>query len=230
MVLYLDRVELLETVRRAARWRAYLVRAGAVRAPRSLGPGAAAVALTFDDGPDPESTPQVLDVLARHGATATFFCVGHRARSHPELLRRVQAEGHAIGSHSSTHRVSGLRPRAVLADFDEGHSAVEEVLGRPVRLFRPPHGNLDWGVVPGLRVRPFRTWLWTVDSGDYEPGATTESIARRAGAATAGDVVLMHDALEEAAPGAPPRTTMVDALPEVLEGLRARGLRTVALQ
>src|SRR4051794_26218506 len=207
----------------------YLGLARVARAPRRLSHSSPAVALTFDDGPDPDSTPRVLDVLAAHGVPATFFCVGSRARRHPDLVRRILAEGHAVGSHSETHRVGQLASGPAMRDYRSGRSAVEEAAGRPVHLFRPPHGRLDLPTARALRGSGLRTWLWTVDPGDYVPGTTADSIVETVGGSVAGDVVLLHDALEEAPDGAPSRNVLVEALPEVITRLQGRGLRLVAL-
>ncbi|MGY1604674.1 polysaccharide deacetylase family protein [Geodermatophilus sp. SYSU D00815] len=210
-----------ERVRTAVRWRLYLALSRLARADRRL--ASPSVALTFDDGPDPESTPAVLDVLASHGVPATFFCVGYRAREHPELVHRMVAEGHAVGSHSETHRVTGLPAREAMADYLAGRRSLEDVLGRPVPLFRPPHGRIDAGGARALRGSGLRTWLWTVDPADYAPGTTAESALRVLDGAAAGDVVLMHDGLEEAVEGAPPRSLLQEYLPEALSELKRRG-------
>src|SRR3954469_14747780 len=101
----------------------YLGLARVARAPRRLSHSSPAVALTFDDGPDPDSTPRVLDVLAAHGVPETFFCVGARARRPPELVRRILAEGHALGSHSETHQVTELPSAAAMLDYRRGRRA-----------------------------------------------------------------------------------------------------------
>lgn len=187
------------------------------------------MALTFDDGPHPESTPQVLDILADSDVRATFFCVGYRSLQYPELVHRMVAEGHAVGSHSQTHRVGGLPAHEVFADYQMGRRSVEEVLQRPVPLFRPPHGIFEWKNTLRLRRARFRSWIWTVDAQDYVPGTDTEFIRRTVAASTPDDVVLMHDGLEEALDGSPPRAVMIEALADAIAALQARGLRPVVL-
>jgi peptidoglycan/xylan/chitin deacetylase (PgdA/CDA1 family) len=217
-------VLVLHRILTAVRWRWYLALARLAGAPRRLPGPRAGVALTFDDGPDPESTPRVLDVLAAEGVRATFFCVGARARQHPELVHRILAEGHALGSHSDSHAVTGLPAAATMQDYATGRGAVEAVAGRPVTLFRPPHGRLDLRTAWALRRSGLRTRLWTVDPGDYVPGTTAEIVVRTVGSAGEGDVVLLHDVLEEAPVGAPSRDVLVTALPEAIRALRRRGL------
>jgi peptidoglycan/xylan/chitin deacetylase (PgdA/CDA1 family) len=215
------RVSAVSRVAGALRWRAYLAQARLAGAERRS--PVPAIALTFDDGPDPDSTPAVLDLLASHDAVATFFCVGYRARQHPGLVRRIAEAGHAVGSHSETHRVTGLSPRDTMADYLAGRRSLEDVLGRPVPLFRPPHGHLGWRGARALRGSGLRTWLWTVDPADYAPGTTAESAFRTLDTAAGGDVVLMHDGLEEGVPGAPPRSLLLEYLPEALVALKRSG-------
>lgn len=220
---------MLRRIEAAVRWRGYLGLAHLAGAPRRLTGSSPTVALTFDDGPDPASTPRVLDVLAEHRVVATFFCVGERARRHPDLMHRIVAEGHAVGSHSDTHHVSELSPAATMRDYRAGHAAVEEVLGRPVQLFRPPHGRLDVRTARALRRSRLAPRLWTIDPGDYMPGTGTDDVVRTVSAAVAGDVVLLHDALAEAPEGAPSRDVVVGALPAIITALRRRDLGLVRL-
>lgn len=173
------------------------------RPHHSLDRAGAAIALTFDDGPDPVATPQILDELRRLDIAATFFLVGQRARAHPEIVQRILDEGHAIGSHSATHpeawKTSLVR---VLRDYRQGHAAVRSAAGRPVRLFRPPNGYLDGAGAVALWAARIRPWLWTIDPEDWQPGATTAEILANLAEVRAGDVVLLHDGLD--GPGAQP--------------------------
>lgn len=211
------------------RWRAHLALARIAGAPRRLPAGSPSVALTFDDGPDPASTPLVLDLLAAHGVVATFFCVGYRAQQHPELLRRIAAEGHAVGSHSQTHRVGDLPSAETVSDYLAGRRAVEQVLGFEVPLFRPPHGHLDLPTARALRRHGFSTWLWSVDPGDYQPAALPGTVSATVQGSAAGDVILLHDGLEEAADDAPSRSILTESLPAVITALQARGLSLATL-
>lgn len=188
-------------------------------------------ALTFDDGPDPLYTPQVLDELARLGAVATFFVVGAKVQRHPELVRRMLAEGHHVGSHSHTHRKpwesSG---RLIAADFAAGRSALERVTGTRVRLFRPPYGWLSVRTACWIRAHAPNAWIWSVDPDDWRPEATTTSIAETSERLGPGDVMLLHDGVE-----GPPsevgqdRSPTVAAVARIVEGGRSRGLSFVTL-
>jgi peptidoglycan/xylan/chitin deacetylase (PgdA/CDA1 family) len=189
------------------------------------------IALTFDDGPDPDIAPAFLDELRRLGIRATFFVVGHRARARPDLVRRALDEGHAVGSHSDTHPEPWTVPlRALSRDYRRGRQAAEHALGRRVRLFRPPKGHLDGAgaaAVIGAGVRP---WLWTVDPGDWRPDVTTEEIVAGLDGLTGGDVVLLHDAIEgPLAPSALDRSATLAALPAIAEVAASRGLRFTTL-
>ena len=150
--------------------------------------------LTFDDGPDPVYTPLLLDVLAVAGVRATFFCVGEAARRHPELVRRIDAEGHAVGHHSLTHpHPTGTGLVALVRDWRAGQRAVSVALGRPVRRFRPPYGELGRRGRLAASLLRLRPELWDVDPGDWKPGADPGAIAAVIRGAGDGEVVLLHD-------------------------------------
>ena len=198
---------------------------------RALRREGAAVALTFDDGPDPEFTPQVLDVLAERGVRATFFLVGRRARTHPDLVRRMVAEGHAVGSHTWSHprpwTIGGLE---TLREYRAGRRAVEDVAGRSVRLFRPPNGYLTGRIALAAAAARLDVWLWTLDPEDWRPGVTPDQLLERLTAVRPGEIVVLHDGLEDAlAPEANDRSATVAALPRVIENARARSLELVTL-
>lgn len=187
------------------------------------------VALTFDDGPHRGSTDRVLDVLAELAVPATFFCVGKNARAHPDLLRRIEAEGHAIGSHSLTHphpRETALG--ALTADYAQGRAAVEDVLGREVLLFRPPHGHLNPASAVMVRRLGLQPWLWSVDPTDWRPGVSTEEVTAVASEAGSRDVVLFHDWVEQPfGPAALDRSATIESLPSVVRDVRRRALTFV---
>lgn len=152
------------------------------------------VYLTFDDGPDPQWTPQVLEVLAGAQARATFFAIGACARQTPELIRRARAEGHEIGNHTFHHRhpwtMSAAAARRQVCD---GAAILEDILGSAPRFYRAPHGRnrpcmteaaLDCGETPVA---------WTLSAIDWGWLGTANGIARRLQRVRPGDVVLMHD-------------------------------------
>lgn len=151
--------------------------------------------LTFDDGPHPEHTPALLDLLARHEARASFFTIGREAAAHPELVRRIVDEGHLLGNHSQTHPQFGrlslagqldevARADAVLAPFD----------GRERHAFRPPRGEMSWRMLWHCIRRRVPVAYWSYDSFDYARGdaqALLETARRHP--PQPGDVILMHD-------------------------------------
>lgn len=196
---------------------------------RSRLPSCDRVALTFDDGPDPASTPKVLDLLADLEVKATFFVVGEAVRRHPDLVRRVVAEGHAIGSHSMTHPVvRELSPGALVREYRQGRRALEAVIGCPAPLFRPPMGHIGLDgalVMRGLQLQP---WIWTRDPFDYEPDITSRILLERLGVLAPGDVVLLHDASrlsdERDRDRARSRAATLEALPQLVAATRAQGL------
>lgn len=185
------------------------------------------VALTFDDGPHPGSTDQLLDILSECAAKATFFCVGSNALRHPQLTRRIEAEGHRVGSHSLTHPHPAQMPlRALASDYSAGRQALEEVLGHEVALFRPPHGHLNFAQAALLRRQRFHSWLWDVDPQDWIPNVSAQSITSLvSNRAVPGSVVLLHDWVEQPMSlAATDRTATLEAVPIIVRNLRARGL------
>jgi peptidoglycan-N-acetylglucosamine deacetylase len=217
----------LRPLRRASR--AALTHAAGVR--RGLAPGTRAVALTFDDGPDPDYTGPVLDLLDELGVRATFFVVGEKARAHPQFLRRMAAAGHHIGSHSCSHPLPWtLGWRTLLHDYREGRRAAEAVTGQPVRLFRPPKGYIDLRGAAVMRLAGLRPWLWTIDPEDWRPGVQAGGIVRALDAMRPGDVLLLHDGLEGSlSPAALDRSATIVALPAIVALAREKGLDLVPL-
>jgi peptidoglycan/xylan/chitin deacetylase (PgdA/CDA1 family) len=207
----------------------YAPRVAAVN--RSLAPREPAVALTFDDGPDVTFTPAVLDILSARGIRATFFVVGKRAEENPDIVQRIVAEGHALGSHTASHPdLWELSLPAAIAEFRRGRRMLEAITGQPVRLFRPPKGWMNLEQAAGLRAFGFRTWLWNVDPEDWAPGATSESVLHGVGQLQSGDVVLLHDAIElPIDPSTANRGATVAALPAIIDRVQAQGFDLVTL-
>jgi peptidoglycan/xylan/chitin deacetylase (PgdA/CDA1 family) len=206
-----------------------IIRASRVRS--ELDHSTASVALTFDDGPDPVHTPQVLDVLAELGAAATFFVVGERAVRHPELIRRMIEEGHGVGSHSFTHPDPWTVPlTARYREYRAGRRAVEEIVGSRIPLFRPPKGHVDRNGALAMCAARLEPWLWTTDSRDWVPGASRHQIAANAVQLRAGNIVLLHDGIAEPAPNcAKDRSETTAALPMIVASARAQELSLVSL-
>lgn len=186
----------------------------------SVGTSGNGVALTFDDGPDPQTTPLILDTLRDRGVKATFFVVGRQVAENPALLRRIVAEGHTIGNHTYEHAdMSGLSTRQMRDELRSTQEAVDEALGyhHPMALMRPPYGNpyLDGSdALPRfrevLREHELIPATWTVDPSDYLRGGDPEGVVRAVVRADdagrkgeADEVVLLHDNQRQTAEALP---------------------------
>ncbi len=189
--------------------------------------GAGGYALTFDDGPHAQGTPAILEMLAAERVTATFFLVGEQVRRNPALPREILAAGHEVALHCDRHRnLLRLGPAQVRADIARAQDAIESSTGAAVRLYRPPYGVLNAAALRLARERGWRTLLWSHWGRDWEARATPASIASLlTGGAGEGSVLLLHDADDYSAPGSWRRT--LQALPAVIETMRARGLHSV---
>jgi peptidoglycan/xylan/chitin deacetylase (PgdA/CDA1 family) len=172
--------------------------------PRLSGYGDAGhVALTFDDGPDPDSTPAVLDVLAQHGVHATFFLLGSRAAAAPGLTRAIAAAGHEIAVHGWTHRAMAAdHPRAVHGDLARARATVAELTGQVPVWFRPPYGVLTSGALAAARRLELQPLLWTCWGREWKRGATPASVyGTLLRSLDGGGTVLLHDSGPQARPG-----------------------------
>lgn len=191
--------------------------------------GTGCVALTFDDGPDPEVTPQVLDVLAQHRVHATFFVIGKALAAQPDLARRMLAEGHAIGNHSWQHsRWQNFRLfRWQLRELELGEQALAALQGdqRPL-LYRPPVGLKRPELARAVWQRGLTLVTWSLHSRDTfarDPARVARRVLRKI---RAGDIVLLHDGHDL---GGRRRVLCAEALRLILEGLHARGERCVTV-
>lgn len=195
--------------------------------PGQVASGPPAVALTFDDGPHPEGTPRMLEVLAADDARATFFMVGEQVVKRPQLARQVLDAGHAIGLHGYLHRPHVLRSAAELADdFERGLAAIQEATGVRPLLHRPPYGIYSPASLRMARERGLQPLLWSKWGKDWRKLTTPEQITRRVVTGLqAGDVILLHDADYYSAKRSHRRTAA--ALPEIMKTLKSAGLGTV---
>jgi peptidoglycan/xylan/chitin deacetylase (PgdA/CDA1 family) len=186
------------------------------------------IALTFDDGPNPASTREVLATLARFEAHATFFLLGEKVRAAPDVLREIADAGHAIGIHGDWHdRLFSLRhPNRMVADIERAQAAVAAVTGKRPTLFRPPIGHVSPRTAVAARRLGLTLVAWSVRGRDGLAGSTVESVQRRVVAGLRpGAIILLHDAAEhgERAPAG------VAALPTILDEAARRGLRCVPI-
>lgn len=181
-----------------------------------------AVALTFDDGPHPETTPTLLEILAHYDARATFFLVAEQAQRFPHLAREIVEAGHTVGCHGLRHRAMvGKAPKTVAQELTKATKILEDTTGRPMRrLFRPPHGFKTPALCRTITQLGWEIVSWSLDSGDYDP-ISHEALAATALAAQPGEILLFHER--------PDRQTTQAALPKILEGLQQRGLSCIHL-
>jgi peptidoglycan/xylan/chitin deacetylase (PgdA/CDA1 family) len=166
------------------------------------------VALTYDDGPDPEHTPGVLDALAAAGVSATFFVLVDRAAEQPELLRRIIADGHEIGLHGEDHtRLTTLPVREALRRIRRGKRRLEELTGQSVKLFRPAYGAQTAAQAVGIRASGLEIVLWTAWARDWEEAPAADVAARSFAALHTGGFLLLHDAMGDLVPPPGPGPT-----------------------
>ncbi|MBK6919583.1 MAG: polysaccharide deacetylase family protein [Deltaproteobacteria bacterium] len=176
------------------------------------------IALSFDDGPRPASTARVLAILREHDAHATFFMLGEQVQRHPEAAAAVAAAGHELGNHGWSHRSWKLLfPSQLQRELDDTADAIADATGTTPHVVRPPFGRFPESAVAIVHGRGDDLVLWSVDSLD-SAGADADTIARTVvDAARPGDIVLLHDR----------EWASVRALPQILAGLRRKGLRVV---
>jgi peptidoglycan/xylan/chitin deacetylase (PgdA/CDA1 family) len=188
------------------------------------------VAITIDDGPDPDVTPRVLAQLAAHRASATFFCVGERVERHAALARQMIHQGHTIENHSQRHRhdFSLLGPRGMKAEIARAQHAITRITGSSPHFFRAPAGLRNPFLEPVLNSLELRLASWTRRGFDTVT-RDAELIHRRlTGSLRGGDILLLHDG--NAARGASGTAVILEVLPRLLDTLSAGGFRPVMLR
>jgi peptidoglycan-N-acetylglucosamine deacetylase len=192
------------------------------------GPSRSMVALTFDDGPDPEHTPWILDALATAGVRATFFMVGRQVDAAGAVARAVAAAGHDVGNHTYGHRhLWTLSPAASAAEVDRGAAAIAGAIGVAPRYFRPPWGTFNWAAYARAAQIGERRVLWSVrPEGLLAAAPAPRMIALVVGKAHPGAIVNLHD--RGGHPSTPKETCA--ALPGMVAGLRGRGFEIVPLR
>lgn len=177
------------------------------------------VAITYDDGPGAE-TNRLLDKLKAKNAHASFMVLAPNAYQHPELLKRMKAEGHTIGNHTKSHRqLNTLSYDQVSQEIDAGNAAIKKATGQGTRWVRPPYGATNATVDQATRDKGVSQALWDVDTVDWKDRNSDHVCSAAVQGARAGSIVLMHDI----------HPTTVDAADCVIDGLRAKGLEPVSL-
>ena len=217
---------------------AVLTAAGLTPRSRLLGPnwthlppaGPAQVALTLDDGPDPEVTPQVLEMLAAHGAHATFFCIGERVAAHAALAREILAHGHAIENHSQRHlhHFSLLGPRRLRTEIERAQETIGALTGAAPRFFRAPAGLRSPLLDPLLQRLGLQLASWTrrgFDTVECRPARVLAALVRDL---SARDILLLHDGHAARTDAGTP--VVLEVLPKLLAAFAAAGLAPVTLR
>lgn len=174
--------------------------------------------LTFDDGPIPEITPQVLEILDRYHAQATFFCIGDNVRKHPDIYTQLIAKGHAVGNHSYNH-LKGWKTENEL--YFENVARCAKLVDS--KLFRPPYGKITRSQSKILKAQ-YRIIMWSVLSGDFDPSISKEKCLENVIRNTkTGSVIVFHDSLKAA-------EKMLYALPKVLSHFSERGFKFLPIR
>ncbi|MEO5766439.1 MAG: polysaccharide deacetylase family protein [Casimicrobiaceae bacterium] len=188
------------------------------------------VALTIDDGPNPRVTPQVLDILDRHRAKATFFCVGDRASRYPELCRETIRRGHAVENHSQSHSnwFAMFGPRRIALDVDRGQQTLRAITGETPRFFRPTAGIRNVFLDPVLARRGLRLASWTRRGFDTREGRADKVLRKLTRNLAGGDILTLHDGnCARTAAGVP---VVLEVLPRLLAAIEEAGLHAVTLR
>jgi peptidoglycan/xylan/chitin deacetylase (PgdA/CDA1 family) len=182
--------------------------------------GTKKIALTFDDGPNPDTTPDILAVLARYHAKGTFFLIGRRVKKYPELVQRIYSEGHQIGNHSFTHpNLTKLGRDAAFAELSDCSAAIKAVTGHAPELCRPPGGNADRTIVNLAGALGMRSVAWSINTADFETLDADTVQDRVVKIAQSGDIVLLHDKVY----------ATIICLDDMLHSLQLQGYRFVTV-
>jgi polysaccharide deacetylase family sporulation protein PdaB len=184
------------------------------------------IALTFDDGPDPENTSPILDLLKQYDAKATFFLVGNKVERNPELVKREVKEGHELANHTYSHIY--LHGRTSISKMKQDIKHAEEVIfsvtGQKSHLFRPPGGMYNEALVQMARQEGYTVilWTWHQDSRDWATPGVNKIVNSVLKHTQKGDIVLFHEYVEG-------KTQTIDALKQILPELKERGYRFVTV-
>jgi peptidoglycan-N-acetylglucosamine deacetylase len=185
--------------------------------------------LTLDDGPDPQVTPQVLDLLAKHRVKATFFCVGERAAQHPALVGRIVAEGHSVQNHSQVHAhsFSLWGPSRIAHELQASQRTLGQLTGTAPSFFRAPAGLRNPFLAPALHRAGLQLVSWTRRGYDTQRGDPAQVLARLLPALDAGAILLLHDGHSATSTSGEP--VVLKVLPTLLQAAEDRGLHAVTL-
>lgn len=202
----------------------YLASAVGARTYRSVPEAGKRIALTFDDGPHPAYTRQILERLRRYGIKATFFVIGQNIEYYDDgILREMIDDGHELGNHTYTHRhTKNISREELMQDVRRCHTIVKERYGYEMRLFRPPEGYTDQGVMDISAQLGYSVILWSIDTKDWEHTGSSLIVSNVRKSVSSGDIILMHDYVSK------PNTT-ISALDDMIPELLARGYTFVTV-
>lgn len=187
-----------------------------------LSPDQKIIALTFDDGPWPGTTKQVLDILQKNNIKGTFFVVGQNVKNYPDLVKRVVTDGHTIANHTWHHWYHYMNPQTAAYEIDNTTNLIYKITGVKTSLFRPPGGMMHNGVAAYARNSKYAIIMWSSDSVDYSRPTVPRLINNIFREAKPGGIVLMHD-------GGGNRSQTVQALPEIISRFRKQGYKFVTI-
>jgi len=211
----------------------YVYRGFGLQVPiiRAGGPYYKTVALTFDDGPDPAYTPEILDILKQNNVKATFFVVGRHAEEYPDLVKRIAQEGHEIGSHSYSHpfNLVMLSKERMKQEVTRSEQVITKITGKRPYLFRPPRGIYNKSLTDFLMERKYTMVLWTLSSRDWQEPSYKEITWRVTTGIRPGDIVLFHDSGSIIMPEGGNRMCTIQALPYIIKDLKEKGYRFVTV-
>ncbi|ALF53996.1 polysaccharide deacetylase [Nostoc piscinale CENA21] len=181
------------------------------------------IALTVDDGPWPKTTLQMLDIFKVNNVKVTFFWVGSALQANPEIAKRVVAEGHAIGNHTWHHWYKNMDAATAKKEIDRTSELIYKTTGVKTTLFRPPGGFLNNGLAAYAKSQKYSVVMWSLTSADTDPRAKPQAFVNNVlKGAKPGAIVLMHD-------GGGDRHRTVEALPQIITGLKQQGYRFVTI-
>jgi peptidoglycan-N-acetylglucosamine deacetylase len=195
---------------------------GVTIAEAKLSQGQKVIALTFDDGPWPGSTANVLDILKKNNIKGTFFVVGQMLKEHPDLGVRIVTDGHVIANHTWTHRYHFMNPQVAAYEVDSTSDLIYQITGVKTTLFRPPGGIMNNGVAAYARNQKYTIVMWSADSVDYSRPPISRLIRNVTKESKPGGIVLMHD-------GGGNRSHTVQALPEIIDYFKKQGYSFVTI-
>ena len=191
------------------------------------------IALTFDDGPSPNTTSQILSILKEKNIKATFFMIGQNLKNFPQIGQQVVADGHAIGNHTWHHWNRQMNEFTAAHEIEDTAALLYKITGVRTSLFRPPNGFLSNGLADYARKQEDAIILWSIDSGDWRKrGVSVESLVNQVlQKAKPGAIVLMHDGSGISAVGHPSslHSLTVEALPKIIDELKKQGYDFVSV-